>query len=79
MSIGFCQFAAVKKNQVQKELQQPPEAFFEKCCSSKEIQNFMNFLKRTPEVFYFEYCNNFKNSFFHKTPPVTASESLHEV
>ena len=33
---------------------------------------------RDPKVIYCEFCEIFKNTFFHRTPPVTASEKLKE-
>ena len=39
-----------------------------------------NFIKKTPaQVLSCEICENFKKTFFYRTPPVTASEQTQEI
>ena len=39
----------------------------------------VTFLKTLPQVFSSEFCKIFKNTFFYRTPPVAASDSLFNI
>ena len=44
-------------------------------CSVKKNVEACNFIKKQTlvQVFFCEFCENFKNTFFYRTPPVVAS------
>ena len=54
-------------NIAQKSQKQSSRVVLEKRCFSKSHE---------PKVFSCEFCKIFKNTFFHRTPPATASEKV---
>ena len=81
--LGQITEAAVWKCSVKKVFQEISQNSQENTCVRvffNKVAGTCNFIKKETltQVFSCEFCEIYKNTFFHRTPPVAASETIHK-